>query len=97
MAMTVNELIDSAIGQWNRALVWATFNQSNAAIVKIHLSNEARREELLWILEKSGAFTMKSMYRELIKPQEAPFSSVDLMWWRKLWRMQVHERIKIIL
>lgn len=47
VVMTVNELIDSAIGQWNRALVWATFNQSNAAIVKIHLSSEARREELL--------------------------------------------------
>lgn len=40
---------------------------------------------------------MKSMCRQLIKPREVHFNLVEVMWWRKLWRMQVHERFKIII
>lgn len=94
----VEDLIEQTTGQWNQALIWNLFSPSHAAaIVKIHLSTHNRGDELLWVPEKSGIFTVKSMYREIVNLKDIPIPPVDASWWKKLWQLKVHERLKISL
>lgn len=96
--LKVADLIDESTGQWNRSLIWATFSQPHAeAIVKIHLSLNTKRDELTWVPKNSGGFSIKSMYREIIKLKMGLISRLDCSWWKKVWRMKVHERFKISL
>lgn len=55
--LTVAELIDKDTGQWDRALVWSLFTPETAeAILKIHLSNGNRQDEMIWNLENSWEY-----------------------------------------
>lgn len=94
----VSDFIDPSTGQRNRPLIWATFSHQHAdAILKIHLSPNPRSDELVWVPDKAGVFTIKSMYRELVHLKVVPTSPVDSSWWKKLWRLKVHERLKTAL
>ncbi|KAB1228236.1 hypothetical protein CJ030_MR7G005006 [Morella rubra] len=37
------------------------------------------------------------MYREMIRNRSDPFAPVSVVWWRKLWKMRIHERLKLCL
>lgn len=94
----VADLIDKATGQWNRSLLWSLFSPEHAeAITKIHLSVSTRCDQLIWTYEKSGRFSVKSLYREVIKDRYDPVAPVGGFWWRKLWKLRVHERLKLCL
>lgn len=59
----VKDLIDSHFGQWNRPLIQASFSPSDAeTILKIHLQANPRSDELLWVADKLGKFSVKSLY-----------------------------------
>lgn len=98
LIFVVIDLIDSVSGQWDRSHVQRLFDQRKVeAIVQIHLWGTNRRDELLWIPNKSFCFSVKIMYWELIKIKNIPNSPVEAVWWKKLWRMKVHERFKVAL
>lgn len=40
---------------------------------------------------------MKSMYRELIQRREVYNILIEMGWWKRLWKLQVHKRLKLIL
>lgn len=64
----VADLIDSTTGQWNKSLLWNVFPPEQAeAITKIHLSMESHYDQHIWTMEKSSRFTVKSMYREVVR------------------------------
>lgn len=91
----VADLIDPASGNWNRPPIWSIFSPSHAAtILKINLSHTSRRDSLVWTYEKSSRFSVRSLYRELVKPRTLYTMPLDAAWWKKLWKMKVHERLK---
>lgn len=92
------DLIDPDTDQWNCSLLWSFFTLEHAVdISKIHLSLRYRRDQLIWTLEKSGQFTVKSMFREVVRYRSVPIAPVGVVCWRKLWKLKMHERLKICL
>lgn len=84
----VADLIDQESGQWNRSLLWRLFSPEHVeAILKIHLGSDSCADQQIWTLEKSGRFTIKSMYREVVRQKSAPLSPIGVKWWAKLWKL----------
>lgn len=92
----VADLIDAVSGQWDRSLLWSVFHPLHAeAITNSHLSVDMRQDQLIWIPEKSGKFSVKSCFREELKHKVIPNSPVRNTWWQKLWKLKVNERLKL--
>lgn len=91
----VADLIDPDSGQWNCSLFWSVFcPEHEAEVVKIQLSVSSCCDNLVWIFEKSERFTVKSIYREIVKNRIPLIALVEFSWWKKLWKMKVHDKLK---
>lgn len=64
------------------------------AILRISLS--IKGDELIWTLENPDVFSVKAMYRELVKIQEQSQSPLRTNTENFLWRLQFHERLKLL-
>lgn len=68
---TVSELIDDYTGNWNVEIIQANFlPQDVEAILNIPLNSNGGEDFLAWALEKSGNYSVKSVYRSLVTQNE---------------------------
>ena len=90
--LLVANLIDSANMCWKIEVVAVLFDLTFAkAISRIILPTIPQQDQLIWTPDPSGLFSVKSMFRlssTPIDPQPNPT-------WQKLWKLKLHERLKI--
>ncbi|KAK3228205.1 hypothetical protein Dsin_008067 [Dipteronia sinensis] len=95
---SVSDLIDSP-GKWNEPLIKRYFLLEEAELIlSIPLSVHPKRDSVLWNFDRKGSFTVKSAYRVAIsamRSYEASCSSGSHHWWKKLWSLQLPNKIKI--
>jgi hypothetical protein len=65
-----------------------------AAIQKIRIPFFSRPDKLMWIKEPKGQFFVKSAYNTC---QETSTSHSQDPLWKKLWKLKVHDRVKMLL
>lgn len=98
----VSTILDHSPKRWNIPLVQQLFPPSIAVdILKIMIPTNPARDCLLWKHEKKGLYSVKSRY-QLIKRQElhtifgeSSRSTKDGKVWRKLWKMNMPNKLKV--
>ena len=68
--------------------------ESVAAIKRIPLPLSPKKDSLMWIKDPKGCFSVKSAYRSI---QEIPTSDARVVNWQKVWKLRIHERLKMML
>lgn len=64
----VQVLVEPESGRWDVVLVRNLFAPVLAeAILKLKAPAESKQDELIWVHEKSEKFSVRSMYRELVR------------------------------
>ena len=93
-------LINQATRCWRRDVIDHCFNEAEAEVIKnIPLSTHAQTDTLVWPFTPNGQYTVSSGYRFLAEErseyqpphQSVPHASVC---WKKLWKMNVPNKIK---
>ena len=93
--MMVSSLINSINHTWiERKLSELFATESVAAIKRIPLPPSPKKDSLMWIKDPKGCFSVKSAYRSI---QEIPTSDARGVNWRKVWKLRIHERLKMML
>uniref|UniRef100_A0A2N9HGL8 Reverse transcriptase domain-containing protein n=1 Tax=Fagus sylvatica TaxID=28930 RepID=A0A2N9HGL8_FAGSY len=93
--VVVADLIVHGSNTWNFDLLSNIVdNESMAAIAKVILPANRAPDHLVWTMEESGKFTVKSAASMLIPSDHQ--ASTDPTW-AKLWKFKIHERLKIFL
>ncbi|KAK9984155.1 hypothetical protein SO802_033680 [Lithocarpus litseifolius] len=91
---TVSELINQTSGWWNVQLIDRCFHPPDAARIKaLPLCLTPQSDVLIWPLEKSGKYLVKTGYRLLCEVQDIADSSLQASteergFWKKLWKIQ---------
>ena len=96
----VSSLIDQETKWWKTNVVRALFLPFEAdTILKISQSQDLSDDNLIWIGNKRGVFTVKSAYFIAAKLQAdkdvGESSSRDLNLWKNLWKLKLLAKIKI--
>ena len=97
---TVSSLINQASGWWNIHLIDHCFYPPEAALIKaLPLCSIPQEDLLIWPLEKSGNYSVKSGYRLLREWQDldgfqGQVSDVQKRFWKSIWRIKVPGKIK---
>ena len=97
---TVSKLINRTLGWWNVQLIDHCFHPPNATRIKaLPLCSTPQLDVLIWPLEKSGKYSIKSRFRLLCEGQDSAetllqASNEERGFWKKLWKIQVPEKIK---
>ena len=93
-------LINQATRCWRREVIDHCFNAIEAEVIKsIPLSTHAQRDTLVWPFTPNGHYTVNSGYRFLAEESsifQLPHQSVlhSPVCWKKLWKMNVPNKIK---
>ncbi|KAK1592036.1 hypothetical protein Q3G72_018129 [Acer saccharum] len=77
---------------------WTSKTEEADLILSIPLSAYPAKDSILWHYNKEGTFSVKSAYRiaiSAIRNGEASCSFGPLPWWKKLWCLQIPNKIKI--
>lgn len=95
----VEELLDLDTRQWNRSLIYNSFNRQKALkVVSIPISLRPSRDKLCWHWEKDGFYSVRSAYhlmsnhRENLQP--GPSSHRDERLWKAIWKAPIPNKIK---
>lgn len=92
--------------QWNRNLIFRTFNSMDAhRVLQIPISLSGREDCNFWTLSGNGQYSVKSGYRELrnlelaqggkdVCSGETSMKSSTNKTWKKTWKLKVKEKIK---
>jgi len=97
---TVSKLINQVSGWWNVQLIDCCFHPPDATRIKaLPLCSTPQPDVLIWPLEKSGKYLVKSSFRLLCVGQDSTANanqanSEDRVFWKKLWKIQVPGKIK---
>jgi ribonuclease HI len=93
--MSVSTLINSSTREWRLELLLDLFDMETvAAIQKIRLPFFSRPDKLVWIKDPKGQFSAKSAYKMC---QENSSSQPQDPLWKNLWKLKVHDRVKMLL
>ncbi|KAL6204999.1 hypothetical protein ACLB2K_022265 [Fragaria x ananassa] len=88
----VHDLI-SPSGGWNNALISTLFSAEDAtAIAAIPLPSHEVTDRIVWHLEKSGIFSVKTAYRYSFHHSQVhqPFDlTVGVAFWKKIWKVNI--------
>ena len=68
---------------------------SLAAILKITVPVGAQQDRIIWKLNPSGCFAMKSAITSCLSPNTTNIQLNSL--WQQLWKLKLHERLKVFL
>lgn len=80
---------------WNSNLIYALCNsETTEVILSISWQRNNEEDKLLWMGKNAGNFTVKECYE--LAHQHRFFNSTNFVW-KKLWRIHLHERLKILL
>lgn len=97
---TVSELINQPSSRWNIQLIDRCFHPPNAARIKaLPLCSTPQLDVLIWPLEQSGKYSVKTGYRLLCEAQDSaenlPQANIEERgFWKKFWRIPVLGKIK---
>ena len=88
-------LINQSTRYWNVALLEELFDDASVTtILKIPIPVNPRPDRLAWILNSNGKFSIKSAVR---CHQLVPNASTHVDGWTKLWNLNMHERLKMLI
>ncbi|XP_062087000.1 uncharacterized protein LOC133793720 [Humulus lupulus] len=80
---------------WDRDLVRDIFSPEDAEIIlSIPLSLDRLEDSWYWVLEKSGLFSVKSVYRVLQDRKEEALMASQSPFWVSLWKLRVPPKAK---
>ncbi|XP_075665130.1 uncharacterized protein LOC142634749 [Castanea sativa] len=91
---TVSKLINRTSGWWNVQLIDRCFHPPDAARIKaLPLCSFSQSDVVIWSLEKSGKYSVKSGFCLLCESWDSvenlpQASTDDRVFWKKLWRIQ---------
>lgn len=71
--------------------------ESAEAILKVKISELRSSDSLFWPLEASGIYSVKSAHSALVKQRCTDISSIRAPLWKDLWKLHVHDRLKLLL
>lgn len=92
----VSSLINHDLHFWKPHIINEVFEpQSAKAILSIPIPITPRANKLCWILESKRVFMVKSAYKASL-PQ-VPTHSNPLVDWKKIWKLNASQRIKMFL
>ena len=98
----VSSLIDPMTKWWNVSTIRASFLPFEVeTILKIPLSHDLPEDKIIWIGNNRGNFTVKSAYHLALNlldsdgNEECSTGDPCKLIWRKLWRLNLHPKIKI--
>jgi hypothetical protein len=93
--MSVSTLINSSTREWKLEMLLDLFDMETVATIqKIRLPFFSRPDKLVWIKDRKGQFSAKSAYNMC---QESSSSQSQDPLWKNLWKLKVHERVKMLL
>lgn len=96
--VSVSELIDSDLRLWKRPALEQFFMPDCVNfILSIPLSSPVSDDKLVWKLDNTGIFSVKSAY---YSDQDARFQPPDgtlNFAWAKLWKAKLQSRLKLLL
>jgi hypothetical protein len=98
----VSNLIDPDTKQWDRGLIYSTFNHAEAKqILSIPISQRSSEDKLIWHWEKDGDYSVRSAYhllKDQCNPNLVESSSSHLkQLWKEIWKAPVPNKIKTFL
>ena len=97
---SVDSLINGASGWWNTNLIDLCFYPPEAKLIKsLPLSSIPQPDTMVWRLEKSGCYSVKSGYKflcELLSHDPIRSQTLDSgkSFWKSIWKMKVPGKIK---
>ena len=92
----VSMLINETSHQWKESIIRQIFEPSSAeAILSIPLAARHGLDKLIWVPNSKGLFAVKSAYK-VANPQSSQSTLPDQLW-NRLWKINVPERIKMLL
>lgn len=92
----VSSLINHNLHCWKPHIINNVFEtQSAQAILSIPIPITSKADKLCWTLESKGAFTVKSAYKASLS--HLPTHSTPLVDWKKIWKLNAPQRIKMFL
>uniref|UniRef100_A0A2N9GPM4 Reverse transcriptase domain-containing protein n=1 Tax=Fagus sylvatica TaxID=28930 RepID=A0A2N9GPM4_FAGSY len=93
--LLVSNLISWDLRAWNLTLLNELFEtESVQAILKITIPASPRPDNLVWIADPKGLFSVKSALTTNLGPFEVNNSDTK---WYKLWKLKLHERLKVLI
>lgn len=97
-ASLVSHFIIASSRSWDVNLLQNTFDYlSINSIRQLHLPPAGTSDKMVWTPDMHGFFTVKSAYRQLSFNQSSILGSGPSINWKKLWRLNMHERLKVLL
>lgn len=93
---TVNELIIDIKRDENT--IWDQFDSNTAeAILKIKINPIELDDRCVWVLDRVGNFTVKSVYRLIHNDRDLPPQKWEKAYWKALWKIKAPRRLKMLL
>lgn len=97
-ALKVSELLLEGGMRWDAVKIRNFFTQESAhAILQIRLPVTSSQDKFFWPKDPSGDFSMKTAHRNLVQKRGSPMSLIEKGDWRALWKLKIHERMKLLL
>lgn len=94
--LAVSQLINPELHCWNVHLIHELFTPPNAqAILSIPIPIRPRPDELVWLPDPKGCFSVKSAYKQIVN-HDTTSPTMEFNW-KFLWKLKAPERIKLLL
>lgn len=96
----MDSLIDPVSGWWNINLIDRCFHPPDARLIKsLPLSFIPQPDTVVWNLEKSGSYSIKSDYKSLCEMHNRDMNHPQVSksqkgFWRHIWKLEVPGKIK---
>ena len=91
----VADFIEASTKNWNRSGLAGIVDESSLeAILQVVIPFLPRPDKLIWSLDLSGNFSVKSLIKSTLSPRV--FSQQEPNW-QGLWKLKLHERLKIFI
>ena len=104
---TVNQLIKD--GRWNAEILQQIFNPEDIVqILSMQLSCFKRKDRLFWSFSKSGVYTVKTAYANVLKDKKGDkrrkSAGEETNWeirkhsiWKHLWKLNLKHKLKLFI
>ena len=90
----VTTLIDVTTNFWNLTMLSELFDANSIeAILKIMLPASPQEDRLIWVVDPKGKFSVKSAF----KLSQSPIMAVPVVDWSTLWKLKIHDRLKMFI
>lgn len=94
----VNDFIIPSTRLWNKSLLERTFDRPSVdKILEIHIPPLLLADRVIWAPTISRSFSVKSAYHQIFSTRAAFYAHALLIDLKKLWKLQMHDRLKLFL